>query len=64
MQPTIEMEFEYAYNVWKKTKELADETVKSLKSCYQHTSGKEIDKASQAYPIEFLNYIDTRLRDF
>lgn len=64
MQPTIELEFEYAYNVWKESKEIADETIKSLKACYQRTSGKEIDKASQTYPIEFLNYIDARLRDF
>ena len=63
MHTTITMEFEYAYNVWKELQTLDNETIRSLIECYRHTSGNEIDKAAQAYPIEFLNYIDVKIRE-
>lgn len=61
--PSIEMEFEYAYNCWKSQKQFDDETAKSLKVCMNRTSGSEIDKAANAYPVSFLNYIDKRIRE-
>ncbi len=62
MQPTIEMEFEYAFNAWIKDRTLTDETVIALQKCFSCTAGSQIDKAAARYPVAFLNYVDERIR--
>ncbi len=63
MQTTIEMELDYAYNAWLPNKCFDDKTAYSLLKCYERTSGSKIDKAASSYPVEFLNYVDKRLRE-
>lgn len=62
--PTIEQEFEFAYNAWKYNNgKFDDTTAKCLEECFQRTSGTEKDRASEPYPIPFLNYVDKRIRE-
>ncbi len=61
MKPSIEMEFEFAYNCWKEKKEFDNETAKSLRECMDRTAGSEIDRVAEKYDVAFLKYIDERI---